>query len=366
MYSPLIPSLFSQGFSKLRDAVTEADKKLVFDKVVDQLYEAKVFDEQSVCTQWPEVCSKTDGQFLDGYYTDQCSLALNIGQYQSQNSDNIFTNTWARQGEEEPLKVILTDTNQFSDDDQALLPYFNSPINKGIAPGEYMWPADLFLPLMSPQIFDFKLDSASLTRITKPIPGSNVTVTRVLATTVDNPRFHVKAGQRVDLLILRLNSNISTSVIGTEAIQALKGPLAEMAQGIAASAELLNAIKEFMNAPITAFPTGAPTESDETAAPSLDRAPDACPNMPARSGLAKEDDQCCAVRVDFMNPDRSQFPQNQYPDNNWGCDNGPDSRDLNCIIQNPYPENGGPNGHCIRMDTTDISQYVEEYPKANN
>ena len=257
MYSPLIPSLFSQGFSKLRDAVTEADKKLVFDKVVDQLYEAKVFDEQSVCTQWPEVCSKTDGQFLDGYYTDQCSLALNIGQYQSQNSDNIFTNAWARPGEEEPLKVILTDTNQFSDDDQALLPYFNSPINKGIAPGEYMWPADLFLPLMSPQIFALDMDSASLARITKPSPGSNVTVTRVLATTVDNPRFHVKAGQRVDLLILRLNSNISTSVIGTEAIQALKGPLAEMAQGIAASAELLNAIKEFMNAPITAFPTGA-------------------------------------------------------------------------------------------------------------
>ena len=361
-----MPSLFSQGLLKLRDAVTKADEKLVFDKVVNQLYESEVFDGQSVCTQWPGDCGKTDGQFLDGYYTDQCSLALNIAQYQSQNSDDIFTNGIPTQGEEEPLKVIQTTTNLVSQTVPYLLPYFNSPVNEGIAPGEYMWPANLYLPLMSPQIFALDMDSASLARITKPIPGSNVSVTRVLVTTVDNPRFHVKAGQRVDLLILRLNSNLPTSVIGTEATQALKGPLAEMAQGIAASAELLNAIKEFMNAPITAFPTGAPTESDETAAPSLDRAPDACPNMPARSGLAKEDDQCCAVRVDFMNPDRSQFPQNQYPDNNWGCDNGPDSRDLNCIIQNPYPENGGPNGHCIRMDTTDISQYVEEYPKANN
>ena len=258
LYSPLIPSLFSQGFSKLRDAVNEADKKLVFDKVVDQLYEAKIYDGQSVCTQWPEVCGKTDGQFLDGYYTDQCSLALNIGQYQSQNSDNIFTNGLTHQGEEEPLKVILTDINQFSDDDQALLPYFNSPINEGIAPGEYMWPADLFLPLMSPQVFALNMDSASLAGITKPIPGSNITVARILTTTVDNPWFHVKAGQRVDLLILRTNSNIPTAgILGKEAIQAFKGPLAEMAQGIAASAELLNVIQEFRNVPITALPTGA-------------------------------------------------------------------------------------------------------------
>ena len=121
LYSPLIPSLFSQGFSKLRDAVTEADKKLVFDKVVDQLYEAKVFDGQSVCTQWPEVCSKTDGQFLDGYYTDQCSLALNIGQYQTQNSDDTTSEG------EEPLKVILTDTNLWYEDATiTILPYFNS------------------------------------------------------------------------------------------------------------------------------------------------------------------------------------------------------------------------------------------------
>jgi len=267
-----MPSLFSQGFLKLRDAVTKADEKLVFDKVVNQLYEAEVFDGQSVCTQWPGDCGKTDGQFLDGYYTDQCSLALNIAQYQSQNRDDSFTNGISRQGEEEPLKVILTTTNLVSQTVPYLLPYFNSPVNEGIAPGDYMWPANLYLPLMSPQIFALDMDSASLARITKPIPGSNVSVTRVLATTVDNPRFHVTAGQRVDLLILRLNSNIPTGVVGTAAIQANKVPLAEMAQGIAASAELLNVIKEFMNSPSTA------------AAPSLDRAPDA-------KGAARHDNE---------------------------------------------------------------------------
>ena len=259
------PSVFTQSFSKLRDAVDGLAKKLVFDKVVDQLYEEEIFDGQAVCTQWPQECGKTDGQFMDGYFTDQCSLALNIGQYQSQNSDATFSS--ASEGEEEPLKVILTDTNHQGDGEDAnspvgatgsILPYFNSPINEGIAPGEYMWPADLFLPLMSPQVFALNMDSASLAGITKPIPGSNITVARILTTTVDNPWFHVKAGQRVDLLILRTNSNIPTAgILGKEAIQAFKGPLAEMAQGIAASTELLNVIQEFRNVPITALPTGA-------------------------------------------------------------------------------------------------------------
>jgi len=79
-----------------------------------------------------------------------------------------------------------------------------------------------------------------------------VTVGRVQATTLDNPRFHVKAGQPVDILILRLNSIIPTVIIGTEAIQAYTNPLAEMAQGIAASEDLVNVIKDFMNVPATA------------------------------------------------------------------------------------------------------------------
>ena len=268
-------SVFTQAFSKLRDAVDGLAKKLVFDKVVDQLYEEEIFDGQAVCTQWPQECGKTDGQFMDGYFTDQCSLALNIGQYQSQNSDATFSS--ASEGEEEPLKVILTDTNHQGDGEDAnspvgatgsILPYFNSPVNEGVAPGDYMWPDILLLPLMSPQIFANDMDLASLEGIMTPIPGIDVTVGRVLATTLDNPRFHVKAGQPVDILILRLNSIIPTVIIGTEAIQATKNPLAEMAQGIAASEDLVNVIKEFMNVPAalpgptppTEEPTDEPTE----------------------------------------------------------------------------------------------------------
>jgi len=255
LYSPMQPTVFSQAFSKLRDAVDGIAKKLVFDKVVDQLYEEEIFDGQSVCTQWPQECGETDGQFLDGYFTDACSLALNIGQYQSQNSDDTFS--FASEGEEEALKVILTDTNHIYDTNHqgddgtiSILPYFNSPVNEGITPGDYMWPDNFFLlPLMSPQIFANDMDLASLAGIMKPIPGLDVTVGRVQATTLDNPRFHVKAGQPVDILILRLNSIIPTVIIGTEAIQAFKNPLAELAQGIAASEDLVNVIKDFMNVP---------------------------------------------------------------------------------------------------------------------
>ena len=101
------PSVYSQAFSKPRYAVNES-KQLEFDKVVDQLYDNTVFDKQSVCSQWPDDCGKTDGQFIDGYYTDQCSLALNIGQYQTQNSDDTTSEG------EEPLKVILNRNIKYS------------------------------------------------------------------------------------------------------------------------------------------------------------------------------------------------------------------------------------------------------------
>jgi hypothetical protein len=75
----------------------------------------------------------------------------------------------------------------------------------------------------------------------------NVTTATVSVQTLENPRYHVKAGQRVEILILSLNSNVPTVIIGKDAIVTTKQPLVDMARGIASSQELLYRVKAFMD-----------------------------------------------------------------------------------------------------------------------
>lgn len=100
--------------------------------------------------------------------------------------------------------------------------------------------------MISQQVFDQYMDIDSLAAITEPIDGLNVTTATVSAQTLENPRYHIKAGQRVEILILSLNSNIPTIILGKDAIEAMKYPLADMARGIASSQELLRRVKAFM------------------------------------------------------------------------------------------------------------------------
>ncbi|MGK3753345.1 MAG: hypothetical protein ACI8RD_005652 [Bacillariaceae sp.] len=239
VHSPLNPSLFSQKLSVARNSVEGAAEKAAFDKIVDKIYTKPIFDNLSVCTQWPNECGEGDGRFVDGYYTDQASLALNIGQYQTRmNGDMSKT-----------MKVVLTITNNYEfGPTGTILPYFNTTFNENVNPGDYLWPEqDFQLPMISQQIFDQYMDIDSLAAITEPIPGLNVTTATVSAQTLENPRYHVKAGQRVEILILSLNSNIPTFIVGKDAIEATKQPLVDMARGIASSQELLCRVKAFMN-----------------------------------------------------------------------------------------------------------------------
>jgi len=87
--------------------------------------------------------------------------------------------------------------------------------------------------------------------------------------------------------------------------------------------------------------------------------------MRPRAGAAQENDECCAVRAEFTG-ENAQFPNNQFNNNDFGCDNGPDSRDLKCIIQVPYPDDETANGRCIPMDSNDMEEYLRVYPVANN
>ncbi|OEU23326.1 hypothetical protein FRACYDRAFT_233497 [Fragilariopsis cylindrus CCMP1102] len=239
VYSPLNPSLFSQKLSVARNSVEGTAEKAAFDKIVDEIYTKPIFDDLSVCTQWPNECGEGDGRFVDGYVTDQATLALNIGQYQTRMNGDMS----------KILKVILTITNNYEFGPTGLiLPYFNTTFNENVNPGDYLWPEqhDFPLPMISQQVFDQYMDIDSLAAITEPIDGLNVTTATVSAQTLENPRYHIKAGQRVEILILSLNSNIPTVILGKDAIEATKYPLADMARGIASSQELLRRVKAFM------------------------------------------------------------------------------------------------------------------------
>ena len=79
-----------------------------------------------------------------------------------------------------------------------------------------------------------------------PIPDSNMTTALLQGTTIDNPAFGVKAGQKVEVLLLNLNTDITTYVIGKEIIKELIKPMAEMTSNVATNTVLLDRVMEFV------------------------------------------------------------------------------------------------------------------------
>ena len=143
VYSPLIPIIiFSQSLSVPQSSL-KGLKNLAFDKLVDGFYTNSIFDNLSVCSQWPNDCGETDARFIDGYYTDQASLALNIGQYQSRMDGDMC----------KTLKIVLTDTNEYNYSPEGILSYFNTTFNDHVAPGDYLWPEDETYIFLAPDYF---------------------------------------------------------------------------------------------------------------------------------------------------------------------------------------------------------------------
>jgi hypothetical protein len=102
------------------------------------------------------------------------------------------------------------------------------------------------VPSRSQQIFSEYLDPAGLDAILEPIADSNMTTALLQGTTIGNPAYNVRAGQKVEMLLLNANANITTFVIGKTAIETYTQPLADMASHIAGSQELLARVKSFV------------------------------------------------------------------------------------------------------------------------
>jgi hypothetical protein len=75
-------------------------------------------------------------------------------------------------------------------------------------------------------------------------------VRHVQATTIDNAAFGVVGGQAVELLVLHTNSDIPTALIGADYTMAYIDPLANMAESIADSSQLVQVIKAFVESKV--------------------------------------------------------------------------------------------------------------------
>lgn len=242
------PSTLAQLMSFQRNQIVvgnmTADEKVMdleeLTAKINTIYGLEILDDLAVCTQWPAECGDGDGRLIDGYVTDDVTLALNIGLHQMSTNGNL-TKT---------LKVILCNNNVLGGLPIEELAYFNTTFNQGVEPGAFIWPTlqdqHLDLPLYSPQIFDSYLDLDMLNNITEPIEGINVTTALIKTTTIDNPAFHTRAGQPVEILLVSSNSAIPTAIAGKTQIEQWKVPLAEMARDITASQVLLSRVKAFM------------------------------------------------------------------------------------------------------------------------
>lgn len=137
--SPIIPSTFTQDFSRLRHEVKENNKLTllrVYENQIAKMYKQGFLDKMAVCSQWPNPCGTRDGAFVDGAIADNAAFAINIGRYHNSGDIN------------QTLKVILTNTNTEWPKDPnnphfqytQFLQYFESPLNEGVEPGSFNWP----------------------------------------------------------------------------------------------------------------------------------------------------------------------------------------------------------------------------------
>ena len=205
--SPSQPAVFSQTLSLQRDSIRNALPPgravlalTAFDIAAGLLFNNPLADNVAMCSQWPEPCGPMDGYFLDGAFSDNPSVAINIASYQhSEGADLSKT-----------IKLVLTNTNQAfepnSYDTQQILQYFSTDFNQDIAPGDYVWLPDFVSPYRSPEIFAEELSDEAYVASIEPIEGSNMTTAILRGTTIANPAYGTVAGQTVEILVLNTNA----------------------------------------------------------------------------------------------------------------------------------------------------------------
>lgn len=205
-------------------------------------YSVPLFEDTAICSQWPADCGTSDGRFLDGGFSDGLNLALNIGQYQTVDGGSL----------DKTIKVIMSNNNFYEDSHVNVLSYFNATFNAKVAPGDFIWaPATAAgsqvqnAPWRSYQIFEDYLDDTILSSCLLSFAGSQLRYCFMNATTIDNAYFGVKAGQKVEILLIEINSDIPTLLIGRNVTKTSVEPLVNLTREIATNMDLVSMVKSF-------------------------------------------------------------------------------------------------------------------------
>lgn len=175
-------------------------------------------------------------------------MALNVAQYQKQNLKRYKKTT---------LKVILTNHNTPEDQPPNILWYFSTYFNQGVLPGDYLWPPGIIFgepaqrnPMQSMQIFKDYLDDKTLNDRLTPVNNNpneywNISTGIYNCTTINNPAVGVLGGQKVELMLIRINSIIPTNQLTNTLLDKFTIPLASMALDIATDSVLISQIRQF-------------------------------------------------------------------------------------------------------------------------
>jgi hypothetical protein len=179
------------------------------------------------------------------------ALAMNVGLYHKQNPRTYKNKT---------MKVIMTNVNYIGDANPNLLAYFSTYFNQGVKPGDWIWAPGVVVsepyqrgPYRSMQIFKEYVDDKILEAPLRPVSTKitkesvwNVTSAIYNCTTIENKPFGVRSGQRVQLLLFRINSKIPTNIMFPSAIKKWRIPMAEQTKYIATEPEIVRRIQEFI------------------------------------------------------------------------------------------------------------------------
>jgi len=269
--SSAVPSFFAQYWSVRsflasqspalqRNTTLLAAVEKALGAVRDGLWETGLLSNLAVCGAWeggagrnspPPDCGWSNVWFADGGYSDGISVALTLSQVQKKYMASEMEGAPASPPPPS-VKLIMVNNNFYTNNANNVLQYFNTTNNQGVEPGGFLWPIGVTddtpndAPWMSQQIFGEYYDTETLTSVLESIEGTNLTTARLEGNTVTNAAFGVVEGTKVSILLLQINSNIPTFVIGPDT-EAQIPNLVELAETIAGSEELRGRVEDFLS-----------------------------------------------------------------------------------------------------------------------
>lgn len=265
---------------------SEKDRQILNDVAKEQ-YQSGLLDKMNVCSVWPNECDVDDSVLMDGGLSDGGSLAQNIAVYQAGKVDEDITKT--------TVKVIYSNHKQPDRRETDFAAYFRTSFNEGVPPGEYIWLPSFVrsdeaqvAPKPNKRIFDEHLEEQTVEDAYEATDdGSSIMTAMFTGTTIDNIAYGIRAGQRVEILLIKTGSLLPTDLIGKFFTSLFKQSFADLAAEISANQILKKRVVAFLE---DSPPEAAPSFTTAPIPPSPISAPVPMVHTPSKTPTVASDD----------------------------------------------------------------------------